>query len=147
MIKKLAIIFLILHFEIVLPNTHGFENIDKRIIYLNKNPSDNLMRTLVSIQCYSASFTIGTYINENSVIFKNLGLGNLLIKSSDKFAIQISKNLISGDKNETLEISKLSLLYYDEISKKLQMNNISVFYSALWRDYFACQKNQAEILK
>lgn len=105
--------------------------------------------TFIAIKCYSASYMLGAYANDNSNTLKKIMVGDKLIETSIVFAQYMIKNqsAVAANEDELLKLAQESLTYYDSISKSVSRDGLNLLDSILWKDYYLCQRNKGGILK
>ena len=105
--------------------------------------------TMIAIKCYSASYMLGAYANDNSKTLKKLMIGDKLIETSIDYAQYMIKNkkFVAANEGELLKLAEESLTYYDSISKSISRDELNLVDSVLWKDYYLCQRNKNGILK
>lgn len=144
-LARVILITIIFHSKFLYAQTSSLQS---EIELLSKT-YDVKASTKIAIKCYSVSYMLGAYANDNSMMLQKMGLGSKLIETSDAFAKHMIKHMkeVAESEDELLKLTEKSLSYYDAISKTIRKEKINILDSLLLNDYYACQRNKDIILK
>lgn len=93
---------------------------------------------LEAVDCFAVSYILGAHINDKYWLFAQLGLGDGIIKTSNKFIRKMQKSQ-SFNKQLTEKLVKIQLIKYDSQSKKIETDIAILIGSNFFSRYCRCQ--------